>query len=269
MHRWRVGSVEIVRIEDDSFALPSDRPAPAWAVPELAPTPDEVGIAFSTFAIADGHRRIIVDPWLANDDPRGRADAAARVDRLLDELAAVGFEADQIDTVVNTHFDGIGWNTRPDDASATGWAPTFTAARHLYPRAELEAWRAGTFPPGEDGLGVLEAAGVLDPVDPPHTLSPHISLRDAPGHNPGHLAVVVEDGDDLAIIPGHLFLTPFQVADPSEAADLAPEVATASRRAVLAELADRDGLLLSPLLGGPGGGRIERRADGYAMTFRD
>jgi hypothetical protein len=60
------------------------------------------------------------------------------------------------------------------------------------------------------------------------------------------------------------------VADPTEAADLDPEVATASRRAVLSELADRGGLLLSPLLGGPGGGRVERRDDdGYALTFAD
>jgi len=267
VHRWTVGSVDIVRIEDEAFALPSDRPAPGWAVPELAPTPDEVSLAFSAFAIADGDRRIVVDPWLANDAPRAHDDAAERVERLLRELAGAGFEADQVDTVVNTHFDGIGWNTRPDATAAGGWAPTFPAARHLYPRAELEAWRAGTYPPGEDGLAVLDAAGVLEPVDLPHLLSPRVTLRDAPGHNPGHLAVVVESGGDLAVIPGHLFLNPFQVADPTEAADLHPEVATASRRAVLAELADRGGLLLSPLLGGPGGGRVERCDGGFALTF--
>ena len=271
MHRWVVGAVEIVRIEDDDFALPSERPAPAWAVPELAPTTDQVGIAFSAFAIADGERRIVVDPWLANEAPRALDDAAERVERLLAELARAGFPADRVDTVVNTHFDGIGWNTRPDPARPSGWAPTFGRARSLYPRAELDAWRAGTFPPSEDGLAVLESAGVLNGVDldrdQPVRVSDHVTLRDAPGHNPGHVAVVVESEGALAIIPGHLFLTPFQIDDPTEAADVDPATAEASRRTLLAELADRDGLLLTPLLGGPGGGTVRRTGDGYELTF--
>ena len=173
MHRWQVGPVEVVRIEDEAFALPSDRPAPSWAVPAFAPTVNEVALAFSALAIADGDRRIVVDPWLANDYPRYRDDAAARVASLLAELADAGFPADEVDTVVNTHFDGIGWNTRPDPDHPATWTATFPNARYLYPAAELEAWRAGTYPPGEDGLAVLAALGVLDGIDaPPRGLGP-------------------------------------------------------------------------------------------------
>jgi hypothetical protein len=39
-----------------------------------------------------------------------------------------------------------------------------------------------------------------------------------------------------------------------------------SREEVLAELADRGGLLLSPLFGGAGGGRVERAGDGYHLV---
>ena len=234
-------------------------------MPDFAPTPDEVGLAFSALAVADGDRLIVVDPWLANDAPRHRDDAEVHVTALLGELADAGFPTDQIDTVVNTHFDGIGWNTRPDPDHPSGWTATFPNARYLYPRAELEAWRAGTYPPGDDGMAVLEALGVLDGVDLPHDVSPHVGLSDAPGHNVGHLAVTVEDGRAIAIIPGHLILSPFQVSDPTEAADLDPEAATASRIAVLDRLADRGGLLLTGLLGGPGGGVVRRDGRAYAL----
>jgi glyoxylase-like metal-dependent hydrolase (beta-lactamase superfamily II) len=261
MHRWRVGDIDIVRIEDESFALPSDEPAPGWAVPDFAPSSAEVGIAFSALALADGDRRILVDPWLANDGPRARADAAEHVERLLAELDRAGFPAEAIDTVVNSHFDGSGWNTRPDHgpSSATDearWVPTFANARYLYPRAEIDAWRAGQFPLLAEAFGELAAAGVLDAVDPPLALTPGIRLEDAPGHARGHVSVRIESGGDLAIIGGHLFLSPFQIDDPSVAADIDPDTATLTRRRLLEGLADQGGLLLTTLLGGPGGGRV-------------
>jgi len=265
MHRWRVGQVDIVRIEDEDFALPSPRPVPPWAVPDLAPTRDQVGVAFSAFALADADRRLVVDPWLANDFPRSAADADARVERLLADLDAAGFPADSVDTVVNTHFDGVGWNTRPSPGSPDGWTATFPHARYLYPRAELEAWRDGRHPTGDSGFGPLERQGQLEAVDPPQSLTPDIRLVDAPGHADGHLAVRVESGGSLAVIPGHLFLTPFQVADPTEAADVDPTVATRTRRSLLDDLADHDGLLLTNLLGGPGGGVVRRQGSAYAL----
>ena len=129
-------------------------------------------------AIADRDRRIVVDPWLANDYPRYRDDAAARVASLLAELADAGFPSDEVDTVVNTHFDGIGWNTLSDPDHPATWTATFPNARYLYPAAELAAWRAGTYPPGEDGLAVLAALGVLDGIELPHEVSDHVRLRD-------------------------------------------------------------------------------------------
>ncbi len=273
MHRWSVGEVEIVRIEDESFALPSDEPAPAWAVPDFAPNPGEVGLAFSAIAIADRDRRILVDPWLANDFPRTQPDAAERVTRLLGELESAGFAADAFDTVVNTHYDGMGWNTRPhkspvDPTDEVGWQPSFRNARYVYPRDELDAWRQGRFPPevlGLEGLEVLETAGVLDAIELPHQLSPNVRLTDAPGHAFGHLAVTISSGGETAVIGGHLFLNPFQISDPSVAADLDPIAATESRRRLLAELADVDGLLLTTLLGGPGGGHVRREGDSYRL----
>lgn len=259
VHRWQVGAVAVVRVADDDFAIPSTTAVPSWAIPSLAPAADEVGVAFSVFAIRDGDRRIVVDPWLANDFTRAGPDAGAHVDGLLERLAAAGFPAEDVDVVVNTHWDGDGWNTRPVDG---GWAPTFATARYLYPQAELDELAAGHHQSGPDGMAVLQGAGVLDACRAGDELSPHVRLVDALGHRAGHLAVRIESDGAVAVLPGHLFLNPLQVADPTVAADEDAEVATRSRRALLADLAGCEGLLLTTLMGGPGGGRVVRAADG-------
>jgi glyoxylase-like metal-dependent hydrolase (beta-lactamase superfamily II) len=265
MHRWSIGSVEIVRIEDLDFAIPSDESIPEWCVPAYAPSTSEVGIAFSVLAIESDGQRIVVDPWLANDFPRDDADASEHAARLLDELAAAGFPAESVDVVVNTHLDGIGWNTVP---GPDGWTAAFPNARYMYPADELAAIDGGEPINGQEGLAELRAMREVEGIQPPLSLTSTVSLMPAPGHNFGHVAVRIESDGDLAIYIGHLVLTPFQIDDPSNGDTGNPwrDTAIASRRQIFDELVARDGLLLTTLLGGPGGGRMRRRDSGYAMV---
>ncbi len=115
MHRWTVGSVEIVRIEDLDFAVPSDQPVPDWCMPGLC--------ALDETRSASRSRRSPSSPTAnASSSIRGwRTTSLATnptpltiASRLLDELSATGFPAESVDVVVNTHLDGIGWNTVPD-----------------------------------------------------------------------------------------------------------------------------------------------------------
>lgn len=265
MHRWFVGSVEIVRVEDLDFAVHSEVPVPDWSVPHLAPSRDEVGIAFSALVVRSEGVRIVVDPWLANDGPREQPDAADHGARLLDDLARAGFPSDEVDVVVNTHLDGIGWNTRlVDDA----WVPSFPNARYLYPADEVDAIRSGEPINGSEGFFALDERTDIELVRPPHELTSEVSLIDAPGHNWGHLAVRIESQGELAIYPGHQILTPFQIADPTAGDEGNPrrDEAIETRRRLLGELADNDGILLTTLLGGPGGGTVRRDGAGFALV---
>lgn len=120
---------------------------------------------------------------------------------------------------------------------------------------------------GAEHLGPLRDAGVLSPVEAPFEIVAGVSLVDAPGHNFGHVAVRIEDGSSLAIYPGHLVLSLVQVDDPgADAGELDLTTATATRRAVLDELASRDGVLLTTLVGGPGGGVVQRSGAGYRLV---
>jgi glyoxylase-like metal-dependent hydrolase (beta-lactamase superfamily II) len=265
MHRWHIGDTTITRIEDLNFAIESDRPVPDWCVPDLAPSNGEVGIAFSILAIESEGVRIVVDPWLANDGPRDEPGASERAARLLGELGAAGFPPDEVDVVVNTHLDGIGWNTRP--SADGGWSPSFPNARYLYPDGEVTAIERGDDINGREGFAELASMREIERVVPPMSLTSSVSLTDAPGHNAGHLAVRVDSDSSLAIYAGHLFLTPFQLGDLESLDDSESlrTTAAATRRSLLGELAEREGVLLTTLLGGSGGGTVFLTDDGYAL----
>lgn len=266
MHRWTVGEVEVVRVEDDDFDLPSDVPVPGWAVDAgMAPDTTSTSLAFTAYGIRSGDTRIVVDPWIANDLPRTLPDAPERSTRLIEELAGAGFPPDEVDVVVLTHYDGDGWLTRPDGVG--GWTVTFPAARHVAAREELDAIerREELFHPGP-AADLVATVGAV-PVDPPVVLTDEVTLVSAPGHNYGHLAVRIESDGHLAVIAGHLFLNVFEVADPARPqGDFAIEIEP-TRRALLEELAGHRGLLLLPLVGGPSGGAglVERDGEGFRL----
>ncbi|HEY7137629.1 MAG TPA: MBL fold metallo-hydrolase [Acidimicrobiia bacterium] len=265
MGRWKVGDVEVVRVDASNFVLPTELTMPAWAVPGFTPSVEQVPLAFSALAIRSGDRSIVVDPWIVDDSPRARPDAGAVIGSLLGALGDAGFDAGDVDTVVNTHVDGIGWNTRPVDGD---WVPTFPRARYIFPAAEIAAIDDGVPINGSEHLGPLREARVLDTVELPLSITPDVTLEAAPGHNHGHLAVRIESGDALAIYPGHLVLSLLQVDTPDrDLGDTDLAVATATRRAILDELAGRHGLLLTTLVGGPGAGVVTRRESGYALDL--
>jgi hypothetical protein len=257
MTAWTIGDATVTRVVDLELLLPAESPVPAWCVPAFATANGDVGLAFSAFAVAVGGIRVVVDPWLANDGPREGDAATGTADRLLGALAAAGFPAEEVDVVVNTHLDGIGWNTRPGPGG--DWVPSFPRARYLWSRAQVDFHRS------DDRLAPLLAAGVVEGVDPPAEVAPGLVLEDAPGHEAGHLAVRLRRGGHEALIGGHLFISPLQVADPSIGLDDDLPLADRTRRVLLAGLADRGGVLLGPLLGGPGGGRVHSDGPGWRL----
>jgi glyoxylase-like metal-dependent hydrolase (beta-lactamase superfamily II) len=266
IHRWTVGDATIVRVTDVAVDIPAGAPVPDWAVPHFGPSPDEVGIAFTALAIEVDGRRIVVDPWLANEAARERHDAPEHAAALLGALAEAGVPPDEVDLVVNTHLDGVGWNSKPDGDG--GWALSFPHARYLYPEREIAALDRGVEIEGHEGFAGLRQLTAIELVDAPLQLTPSVALVDAPGHNDGHLAVRIESGGDLAVYPGHLVIWPWHVDDPSSgdpAEEPRYDELVATRTAIFAELADREGLLLTTLLAGSGAGRVHRHAAGFRL----
>lgn len=258
VQRWRIGDVQVVRVEDVDFALPSEEPLPAWAVPGLAPSTGEHRVAFSALAVRDGDTRIVVDPWLQAQ--RDQPDAAAQAERLLAELDAAGFAPDAVDVVVNSHLEGVGWNTRPD---GDDWVLSFPNARYLYPADEVAAAERGEELPGLDDFRHLASLTAIESVQSTRALTSSVTVEPTTGHSVGHQVVRIDSQDDLAVYLGHLVIHPLQLSDPgSNPVDDGPDAAT-ERRHYLGELADRRGTLLTTLVGGAGGGVVARGGEGY------
>ncbi|UDY36324.1 hypothetical protein [Dermatobacter hominis] len=264
MQRWQVGDVEVVRVVDADFAMPSEVPLPAWTVPAFAPSTAEHRVAFSALAVLDGDLTVVADPWLQADrDGAGAADAAGG---LLDAAARAGVEPDAVDVVVATHLEGIGWATRPDEG---GWRPSFPGARHVYPAQEVAAVARGEDLPGIDDFRALAALTAIEEVDGSVALTPSVAVEVSAAHSFGHGVVRIESGGELALYTGHLVIHPLQVVDPDDARFDGSAADAPLRRSLLEELAERGGTLLTTLVGGPGGGRVHRDGDGFRLEPDD
>jgi glyoxylase-like metal-dependent hydrolase (beta-lactamase superfamily II) len=233
MQSWNVGETTLVRVGWFDFEVPRGDAVLHFTV--------------SGIGVRTPGRRVVVDPWLAFD--RNRAEDAWPP--LADELRHADLAPEDVDTVVFTHIDGVGWSVGAD-----GHTPTFPNARHLVPSGEVAAWRDGRRDNAE-GLAALLDAGLVDDLTAASDLGPELSVEHTPGHTPNTHVVRIESNGDSAMLTGHLFLHPAQVASP-EAADLDedPPTTIANRRALLARAAADGSLLVGDLFEDPGAGRV-------------
>ncbi len=231
MQSWTIGEVEITRVDDPGFELtiPSDEATVAalqrspWLHPHFVSDDWALRIGSSATVIRTAGAVVLVDPFLAFDDPDRHGP------RLL-ALREAGVEADDVDVVVNTHIDGLGVNLLHDGS------PTFPRARYLVPRAEIDSIRAGDHPDLRHPEVVeLHDSGAIEATGGTEDVAPGVRLADAPGHNPGHHVVWIGDAGASAVVIGHLFLHPAQIASPEvDNGDLDPALLARTRRALLA-----------------------------------
>jgi glyoxylase-like metal-dependent hydrolase (beta-lactamase superfamily II) len=262
-HRWTVGAVDVIRVADPGFelVLPQDPDtasllaASAWLHPQFVTAEQALRVGSSAIAVRTPSATILIDPFLAFDDP-------ARLAPRLAALRAAGVEPDDVDIVVNTHIDGIGANVLADGS------PAFGAARYLIPAAEIEEAAGGLR--GDPGIALvaLHKEGRAEAMIGGETLVPGVRLEDAPGHSQGHVVVWVESGGSQAVVTGHLFLHPAQLANPEvDNGDVDPPTLFRTRRTLLARCVRDDATLIGPLFAPPGGGKVRQDGTGWRLQL--
>lgn len=247
---WDFAEWRVTRIEDPGFELilPSEadvlRRSP-WLSPQFVTDDWQLRVGSSAILVQGPGVTALVDPWLAFD-----GDFEAR----LGALAAAGVQPGAVDVVVNSHVDGLGANMRPGTAEKA-----FPNARYLLAAAEVAEIEAGRRPGAEQLLDVVEAAS--GPVE----LAPGLGVEPLPGHTAGHVGVVV-GAPAAALITGHLFLHPAQIANTDVIlGDFDPDLLRATRRETLDRCVDSGVTLIGPLFAAPGGGRIRRDGDRWEL----
>ncbi|HEX7885857.1 MAG TPA: MBL fold metallo-hydrolase [Phenylobacterium sp.] len=228
--RWKIGDVEVVRIVelaheqiDANFMFPDCTPQDVqrhgWLCPTHATPEGQIIIAFQAFAVRIGDRRIMVDTCIGNDKYRVAPIFHQRQGEFLEDLAAAGFAAEDIDTVLCTHLhlDHVGWNTRLVEGR---WVPTFPNARYLMSQVELDFIRSLVGVPHaevdhiSDSLQPVFDAGMVDFVESDHRVCDELWLEPTPGHTPGHVSIRISSRGEEAVITGDVMHHPLQCAEP-------------------------------------------------------
>jgi len=254
MNKLRIGDFECWPLSDGEFLYPGSTLLP----PEGEP-PDKVPVPYIAMLVNTGSARILFDT--------GAGALGPETGRLPANLAAAGFAPADIDIVVLSH-------AHPDHIAGVG---QFQNARVVITRTDLDFWAAAEtqakLESGElYGLGPLEkvmAAYVREHLgsvknlwllDGATEIAHGILVVPAPGHTPGHAAVLVSSGRQQLLYMADAIIHPAQFENPgwTSAFDLSPDETVSTRKQLLDRAASDRCLVAGFHL--PGGvGAVEAR----------
>ena len=272
--KQKLGDMEIIALNDGVARRPLAaefvRNAPLAEVQALLksqnlPT-DYIDVPFTAFLVVAGNRRILMDTGFADN-------GGPTTGRLMANLNAAGFKAEDIDTVILSHYHGDHINGVRNKAGQL----VFPKAKLMVPTVEHAFWmddaRMAAAP--EAMRGAFQAvrrifnglpADQLIQFEPGKEVLPGISSVAAFGHTPGHTLFRVESkGEKFAYLADITNIPELFARNPDWAVqfDMNADAARDTRRKMFEMvIAER------MLAGGfhfpfPAFGRVEKLGNGY------
>jgi glyoxylase-like metal-dependent hydrolase (beta-lactamase superfamily II) len=244
-----IGDFRCFPLSDGSMIYSQGAVFPGRSKGELADAfastsvPSELTIEYSGLLVDTGSRRILIDT--------GAGSLGPTTGHLHEKVAACGFASEQIDLIILSHMhpDHIGGLTTPEKALC------FPNAEVVVSQKEYEFWTAPENQSKLDsktllGLGEMEhvmISAIRDNVVPlaamgrlrftadEDELAPGIQVLPAPGHTPGHLAVLISSGRQQLLFAGDAITHPAHVSHPDwkTVFDVSPAEAIATRWQIL------------------------------------
>jgi glyoxylase-like metal-dependent hydrolase (beta-lactamase superfamily II) len=224
-----------------------------------------VAVPVQCVHIAVGERSVLVDACHPEQLAHvGDVTDGPAVPGLLDQLAAIGVNPADVDTLVVTHphFDhycgAIAAGATPDDDRLL-----FPNARHLVGRADWDALQEALKSPASPvsrALGLADRHGLVEAVEE-CDLDDGMRIVPTPGETPGHQAVRVESAGQVLYVLGDLYHHPVEVERPGWGVHWADAAVTAkSREHLTAAALAEDALLVATHIAGVG--RLRRTPAG-------
>lgn len=297
MEQWKVGDIVVTKIPEVAGWFPID----LWLsiMPEctleavdqlqwLSPTyrrGNEINLSIHALLVETPTHKIVVDTGIGNAKKRNW-DLFDQLDTDFLERLDEACPRKEVDMVICTHMhnDHVGWNTQLLDGQ---WVPTHPDARYCFVREEYDYWAKYVTDPAtvaaysesaqfaldghevyRDSIAPIVDAGLVDWVQSDGEVAPGVTLFSTPGHTPGHVSIMLESGNDRAVISGDVFHFQSQVGrtDWSVELDMAPAQASDTRRTFLDRFADSSTLVLGTHFGTPTGNYIQRDGDSFKLV---
>jgi glyoxylase-like metal-dependent hydrolase (beta-lactamase superfamily II) len=267
-YRFKFGAFEITALSDGTLPLPmakvyegiEETKAADYLAEHFQPSPNETSV--NAFLINSGERLVLVDAGTGNL-------MGPLLGKLLRNIEASGYRADQIDDVIMTHLH----TDHSGGLSVDGKAVFKNALLHVNER-EAEFWLGGKADPAlanyvkeaEDAVAPYVAAGRFktfadnaSPVDGFGTIL-------LPGHTPGHSGIVLESDGQKILFWGdisHGELLQFDRPDVTVEFDVDQPAAAATRAKAFADAADGKYLVAGAHHTFPGIGHVRRDDSNY------
>ena len=272
--KQKVGDLEIIAVNDGVLRRPLAaefvRNAPLDEVHALLrsqnlPT-DYIDILFTAFVIVAGTRKILIDTGFADNGP-------PTTGRLVANLNAAGLKAEDIDTVVLSHYHGDHINGVRNKAGKL----VFTRAKILVPSVEHAYWmddaKMAAASEGMKGAfqNVRRVLGGIGPdqlaqFQPGQEILPGIASVAAFGHTPGHTLFMAQSrGEKFAYLADLTNVPQLFARNPDWAVvfDMDPEAARATRRKMFEMIANDRVMAGGFHFPFPAFGRVEKLGNGY------
>jgi glyoxylase-like metal-dependent hydrolase (beta-lactamase superfamily II) len=227
-----------------------------------------VGLAlgYNCLCVETGDETIIIDTGLGRNFQGYGPELSVHVGNLGLALEQANLSPSDISTVILTHL-------HQDHVRGAVWSGevTFPFAKHIVHTTEVAFWR-NSLERAENADHVAVVASALALFDRqlhavPYDceIVPGIRTIAAPGHTPGHMAVLMySDGQQLLCV-GDLFYDALQLRQPNwwTRYDLDPRQSVHTRRELVTWAANEEILVHAYHMPFPGIGRIRRKGQGF------
>jgi glyoxylase-like metal-dependent hydrolase (beta-lactamase superfamily II) len=205
MHRLSLGDFELSIFSDGTYPLDGGAffgviPKVMWSRRVEADKRNYVTTGLNSLLIRTGKQAVLVETGMGNKLSERMIKFYGQPAQLLDNLAAAGIAAEDIDVVINTHlhFDHCGWNTVRDKSGKI--VPTFPRAKYYAPEGE---WQYARHPSERDVISYLPdnydplvVSGQMTLLKGGEEIVPGITVKTFPGHTASMLGVIIRSAGE-------------------------------------------------------------------------